>query len=398
MAGRVEALVKPELLIWARQKAGLDLHEAAKKVAIRPERLQSWEAGETRPTVKQLRKLGHVYKRPLAIFYLADPPLDFDAMRDYRRLPGHIAGLGSTSLRLAIRQAQQRREIAIDLQEDLELEPLVFDVEASLADDPPDVATRIRNLFGITYQDQTSWGSDYEALNQWREAFETTGILVFQATAVDVGEMRGFSISQRPLPTVVVNIKDAPRGRIFTMLHELTHILLHQGGLCDLEEEGLRPPEEQRVEIFCNRVAGETLVPTQWLLNEPLVQQKAEHAAWSNEELNQLASRYRVSWEVILRRLLMLGRTTLELYREKREEFHREWQEQTRQQKSGFAPPHRIAISTAGPHFVRLVLNSYYQERITASDLAEYLGVRLKHLERIEREVFGHSTELGAVR
>ena len=76
MAGRVQALVKPELLIWARQKAGLDLHEAAKKVAIRPERLQSWEAGETRPTVKQLRKLGQVYKRPLAIFYLADPPRD----------------------------------------------------------------------------------------------------------------------------------------------------------------------------------------------------------------------------------------------------------------------------------------------------------------------------------
>ena len=71
MAGRVEALVKPALLIWARQKTGLDLHEAAKKAAIRPERLQSWEAGETRPTVNQLRKLGQVYKRPLAIFYLA---------------------------------------------------------------------------------------------------------------------------------------------------------------------------------------------------------------------------------------------------------------------------------------------------------------------------------------
>jgi len=31
-------------------------------------------------------------------------------------------------------------------------------------------------------------------------------------------------------------------------------------------------------------------------------------------------------------------------------------------------------------------------------DLADYLGVRLKHLGRIESEVLGHVTDIGAVR
>ena len=380
------------------ENAGLNLDVAAQKALVSPDRLQRWESGDARPTVKQLRKLGKVYKRPLAIFYLAEPPKDFDAMRDYRRLPGEVAGIESPQLRLAVRQAQQRREIAIDLYEELELEPLEFTVEASMSDDPQQVATIIRDLLGIPYEDQTAWNSDYDAFNQWRNAFETVGILVFQATEVDVTEMRGFSISEHPFPTVVVNIKDVPRGRIFTMMHELVHVLLHQGGLCDLDEEGLRPPEEQRVEIFCNHVAGEALVPTQWLLNEPLVQQKTEHSEWTYEEISQLAMRYRVSREVIMRRLLITGRTTQARYREKREEFQQEWREQSQRPRKGFAPPYRMAISRAGPEFVRLVLNSYYREKITSSDVADYLGVRLKHLGRIENEVLGHSTDIGAVR
>ena len=55
----------------------------------------------------------------------------------------------------------------------------------------------------------------------------------------------------------------------------------------------------------------------------------------------------------------------------------------------GFAPPDIAAVSQAGVPFIQLVLDSYYQERITSRDVSEYLGVKLKHLASIEERVMG---------
>src|SRR5438128_11903624 len=111
----VEALVKGALLVWARESAGYTVAEAAKKAQVKPEALVMWENDIGHPSVPQLRKLANVYKRPLAVFYLAEPPKTFDAMHDFRRLPGEIAGRQSPELRRAIRQARLRRQVASDL-------------------------------------------------------------------------------------------------------------------------------------------------------------------------------------------------------------------------------------------------------------------------------------------
>lgn len=397
MAKRVEALVKPELLIWARKDAALGVEKAAKKVQVRRERLESWEAGERRPTVKQLRKLANAYKRPFAFFYLPEPPKDFEPLRDFRRFPGELAPPESPELRFAVRKARDRREIALELYEQLEGELPEFSGEASLFDNPESLAIRIRDLLGITLQDQLAFRGSYDAFNSWRSALENAGVLVSQASRIELEEMRGFSIGERPFPMIVVNIKDFPVGRIFTMLHEFTHILLRNTGVCDLEEEADRPRDYQQVEVFSNRVAGATLVPEDALLRERLVAEKGLRAEWSDQEILKLARRYRVSREVVLRRLLILERTTTEFYREKRREFQQEASARREAVAGGPAPPHRRAISSAGPLFTRLVLESYHRENITAADLSSLLNIRLKHLGRIEREVVRYAVELGAL-
>jgi transcriptional regulator with XRE-family HTH domain len=73
VARHTEAIVRPELLTWARRNVALSLEEAAKKVRVRPERLSSWENGQARPTINQLRNLANAYKRPVAVFYLPAP-------------------------------------------------------------------------------------------------------------------------------------------------------------------------------------------------------------------------------------------------------------------------------------------------------------------------------------
>lgn len=81
------APVTPSVLKWARQSVGAPLTLAAQRAGVTTERVEAWEAGEAEPTVAKLRVLAKLYQRPLAVFFLPEPPLEFDALRDFRKLP-----------------------------------------------------------------------------------------------------------------------------------------------------------------------------------------------------------------------------------------------------------------------------------------------------------------------
>lgn len=392
MHERVKAIVKPEILVWARESAGMDLPEAASKLRVKVEKLEAWERGEDSPTVNQLRKLGNAYNRPLAVFYLPAPPRDFQAMQDYRRLPGHGGRTDSPKLRAEIRAVRARRDIALELYAEMNEEPPHFQAKARLSQDPDRLASSIRGLLGVHYEEQVAWKSGYAALSEWRGAIENAGALVFQVSGVEVAEMRGFSMHETPLPVVVVNPKDTPTGRIFSMLHEFVHVMLHQTGLCDMQEEGTRSSENQRVETFCNRVAGAVVVPRDRLLQELEVVEQGPETEWRDDRIASLARRYGVSREVVLRRLLICGRTTQRFYRFKRQEYARQYRGST----PGQVPQFRRVLASTGPTFARLVLNSYYQERISVSSVSEYLNVKVKHLGRIEHAVMGREIQFEA--
>ena len=392
MTRTAEALVNPELLVWARESAGLSLEDAAKKAHIRPERLSEWETGSERPTIAQLRLLGRAYHRPIAVFYLSRAPKKFQAMHDYRRLSGTIAAGASYELMLEIRRARDRREITIELLRDLNLEAPTFTFELSPSQSAEAAAANLRAYLGVKDDEQFSWRSQYEALNGWRTALEAAGILVFQATKVDIDEMRGFSFSELPLPVAVVNIGDTPLGRVFSLVHEAAHVALRESGLCDMVDEGERPPEEQRIEIFCNAVAAATLMPRDLILRDPDVRSRSG-TNWSDQDIQTVARRFKVSREAFLRRMLTLGKTTPEFYRAKRRQFIEEYRKR-RKELEGFAPPDAVAIARAGNFFTRLVLDSYHRERITSGDVSEYLDVKLKHLQKIQRAATGSPSNL----
>src|SRR5579871_6224538 len=100
----------------------LTIEAAAKKLGVSKEKLLEWEAGDGAPTISQLRKAAEVYKRPLAVFFLAEPPKAFDALRDYRRLPASTSGSPSPDLSLAVRLARSQREILLEVSEDAKIE------------------------------------------------------------------------------------------------------------------------------------------------------------------------------------------------------------------------------------------------------------------------------------
>ena len=385
MPSSANALINKNMLVWARESAGLNVEEAAQKLGVSEEKLSIWESGEAFPTIKQLKKIANGYKQSFAAFYLAKvPPVFKPPMKDFRRLPGDAMGAISTELRYDTRRALERRDIFLELLEERGETPVDFSLKSTMRRSPESLAKELREFLRVTIRRQLSWRDDRLAFNWWQEMIERQGVLVFQATRVPLDEMRGYSIAKFPLPIVVVNWKDSYTGRIFTMLHELVHLIIRSSGVCDLDFLADRPPEQQRTEVFCNRVAGNALVPADHLLSHSAVTH--DHGpAWTIDELAGMARYYSVSRDVILRRLLTCGRTTNFHYMRTRAALAKEYEELKKKngEKSGYVPPYRNAISAAGKPMVRLVLESLDAERITANDVSDYLDVKLRHLQRI---------------
>lgn len=380
----------PEVLKWARESIGASLDDAARRAAVSSDRIESWESGEAEPTVAKLRALAKLYQRPLAIFFLPEPPEDFDAMRDFRRLPGVTDHSWSRPLHKVFRRALEQQDVALEL---LSLEDEALDVrvpEATVDEEPEDVAARARSALGVSLPQQFGWRQPEDAVAGWIEAVEGLGVFVLRTSDVPMAEMRGFSLSGGSIPVIVVNALDWPRGQVFTLAHEFAHLMVRQGGLCDLLE-----PESgsaRRVEAFCNAVAGALLMPAASFLDNDVVG-PAGVREWDDDVLAQLCRRYGVSQEAVLRRLVTIRRATFDFYLERRQEYleayaeHRELERARRRDSTGGPPPYRMAVRDRGRPYVELVLDAYQRDAISSSSLSRFLGLKLKHVPALEREV-----------
>ena len=385
MAKSVPALINPEVLRWARSLMELELEYVAEKAGVEPQNLMQWEGGRSRPTVAQLRKLAKVYRFPIAVFYLPEPPsLNLPRPRDRRFLPGFEERGISAELSFEFRWASERREIALELLANIGATPKPFDAQAFFRNTPERVATTVRQMLGVTYDEQTTWGDSRVAFNAWRDKVERLDILVFQASSVPLQAMRGYSVLFDVLPIIGVNRNDTYNARSFTLLHEITHLLLRMESLCDMEEErgGLSGPDKQ-IEVFCNGAAGCILVPEQHFLAEEFIASACNLGEEGERAIGNLARKYSVSREVIVRRMLTLGLVDEDFYKAKHEQYTREYAAIQRS-SGGFVHPVVEVFGASGKGFVGLVLENLNRGLITTSDLSDFLRLKVKHLERLQ--------------
>lgn len=384
MSPSIEALANPAVLRWAREASGISAEEAAAKVPVKVEKLAAWEVGESRPTFNQLREMANIYKRPLPVFFLPQPPVESTQKKDFRHQAG-VAGLldESPGLRLEIRKALNRREAALEVYGLLQHTPKTISFTLDQSGSPEEKAPGLREWLGIDLDQQYGWRDHYEALRTWRTALEDKGFLVFQARGVEVQEMRGFSITKQPLPVVAVNSKDDPKARIFSMMHELIHVLLNLGkvgedvDLCDFGEAG-----NNGTEVFCNAVAGAIIVPLEALLAHPGVQE-LDGTSVEDDLVYGISRRFKVSREVVLRRLLTHGLISQRFYQGRRAELLAE-QPQVTKPKSVVIPPATTALGTLGEHYTRLVLEGFHNDKVSSRDVSDLLELRLPQIPKLE--------------
>lgn len=379
----LEVSIKPAVLKWARESAGLSMEDVAKRIRTSTETVAKWESGERRPTLRALEELASFLRRPLAALLLSTPPAELPLPKDFRVLPGQESLSFSKETRLAIREARRLQSVTFELMGAMGMKPytLIGVGEASLQADPEEVAAKERERLGIDLKEQFSWTSSYMAFREWRRAIEELNVLVFQMR-MPVKEARGFSLVDGGLPVIVVNIADSINARIFTLFHEYAHLLLGTAGVClpQVNPKG----HEQGVERFCNHFAGALLVPQDALLSDERVRAKTCFSDVSDRDLEQLARRLRVSKHVIWRRLQISGMIPFKKYQAKLKEWEEEEAQKQPRKRSGFGIPlAKRCIEERGTLFTGLVLKAKERDLITYSDVADYLSIKMKHLDKV---------------
>lgn len=383
--------VVPGVLRWARDTAGFSAGVASKRLGVSQGTLEQWESGAIAPTIKQLRKAAKLYKRPLAVLLLPEPPTDFDALRDFRRLPGESTLEWSPELHAEFKRAASQREVFLELDELASASAPENQQLPSLSTDmlPEGASAELRSALGLS--SEQSWSNPSDGLNAWITAIEATGIIVIHTRGVDIHEMRGFSISEWPHPVIGLNGNDFPRPRLFTLVHELCHLALNDGGLCDLHEWATNSrTTNDAIEHYCNQVAAGALMPSEMLMEVPGIRDAARGRTWSLDELSDLARPYGVSSESLLLRLIALQRASWDLYWQLKPELEREYEwvrsrQRERQKEQGGGPSYYVVKARdLGHGYVTSVLEAYRTRAISSLDVSDYLDVRFDQLPKLE--------------
>jgi transcriptional regulator with XRE-family HTH domain len=250
-----KALINEKILIWARKEVDLDVDQASRKIGVKPQKLVAWENGEDKPTIKQLKSIANVYKRAFSLFYLKQTPESIKDIPQYRTLPDPLFE-GNYYLNVEMRNTLYRRDIALELMKALGyVTDLKVSTKIDLNKNVEAQATELRKLLGVDTNKQYRL-KDHDNFNYWTSLVEDLNILVFQFGDVELEQARAFSIRKDNLPIIAINRKDTIRGKTFSLMHELSHLLLGDEGVCDFNYYNLTDHRKLMMEKFCNHMAG----------------------------------------------------------------------------------------------------------------------------------------------
>jgi Zn-dependent peptidase ImmA (M78 family)/transcriptional regulator with XRE-family HTH domain len=365
--------INPTLLIWARERAGLSLHEASKKFR----RIAEWEAGTASPTYPQLERLSNAFKVPIAVFFFPEPPNVPSINETFRTLPEETLNELPSRMRLLLRKAKAMQLNLADLTEGrnpaarMITHDLTFPANVDIAE----MAAAVRDYLGVSLDQQMSWRLTDDALKGWRTALFDAGVFVFKDAFRDEN-FSGFCLFDDQFPIIYVNNSVTKTRQIFTYFHELAHLIFHTSGIDTVRDGYIERlvGDARQIEIACNSFAGQFLVP------EDALEQAMEGLDANEATAELLATRFNVSREVIFRRLLDRGMVNQRDYNAAVER----WNAQRTVGRSPGGNPHWTRLSYLGREYVGLALSQYYRNRIDQTQLAEFLNIKPRDVSKLE--------------
>jgi Zn-dependent peptidase ImmA (M78 family) len=367
-----ELPITPALIKWARERAGISIDEALKTF----KRIDAWESGKAFPTYPQLEQLANAFKVPIAVFFFPEPPAVPNIGETFRTLPDAEFEQLPGRVRLLLRKAKAFQLNLYELMggrnfaKRLITRDLTFNSQMNLQE----MADQVRAYLGVSLDDQKNWPDNEIALKNWREAIFATGVYVFK-DAFKIDEFSGFCLYDETFPIIYVNNTSSKTRQIFTLFHEIAHLLFHTSGVDTIHDEYIPhlANDAQRIEILCNRFAAEFLLPEHAFDAAMLGQPHSEAVA------ERLAASFHVSREFVYRRFLDRKWINQRTYNEAAQR----WSDQ----RLGAGPGgdyYWTKIAYLGRDYVAMALREYRQNRIDENQLADYLDTKPKNLAGIE--------------
>lgn len=294
--------VKPDLLRWARDRAGKGVDELRNKFP----KIDAWEAEEARPTLKQLEQYAKATRTPFGYFFLPEPPDEHLPIPYFRTDRAEGTAGPSADLLDTIQTMQRRQDWFREWLLENGVDPLGFIGGADAGEPVETVATRMREALGFPLDWARAVPTWTEALRTLREAMDTVGVVVVTNGVVgnnthrklNPDEFRGFVLVDERAPLVFVNGADTKAAQMFTLAHELAHLWFGQSAAFDLKN---LEPANNRTERACNAVAAEFLVGAAEL------RAQWDRVRRNDRPFDQLARHFKVSAIVAARRALDLG-------------------------------------------------------------------------------------------
>lgn len=360
------ALVNPEMLRWSRLRARLTTLEVAAKLPTKLERLNSWEEGKAQPTFKQAQKWASVVHVPFGFLFLESPPVENLELPDLRTVGGQAIDEPSLDLKETVTEVLRKQQWFREFVAEHQGVKLPFIGKFNLQTEPLTVANDIRLTLKLPQEIRAT--NSEEFMRVLINSAEDAGILVMRSGMVcgnthrklDVGEFRGFAISDELAPVVFINSADAPAARLFTLIHELAHLWIGSTGISNGGAHSQRDEE-----IFCNAVAGEFLVPT-----KAFFKHWRELEEWE-ENFPTLTAYFHVSKLVIARRANDLGLIS----RKQFDKFYVRQLSAFRQKESSGGDYYATAGAKNSKLFSRAVLSEALSGRMLLRDAGQLLGI-----------------------
>jgi Zn-dependent peptidase ImmA (M78 family) len=169
----------------------------------------------------------------------------------------------------------------------------------------------VRARLRVSIEDQQSWRTASVAFDHWRDAAEQLGVSVL-LFSMGKESVQGFSLTHRLAPVIAINATWREEARMFTLLHELGHLVTNTSSACSSE----RVPPGDPVERWCEEFAGQALVPRMALIAAVRRLAGVNGHVRKLEDATAIAKRFKVSLRAAVIALINANLATWALYRE----------------------------------------------------------------------------------
>ncbi len=377
--------IRPEILTWARETAGLSMEDAARSVGMTGksavERLAKIESGEKEPAAPLLEKMAKAYRRPLVTFYLKELPIAGDRGQDFRTLPGEKRQ--NPDLDALIRDIKARQELVHSVLEDEEAPPIDFVGSVTMEVGAAALAPRIVERLGFKLNEFRKEKTVDDAFDYVRRTIEDNGVFVLLIgnlgsyhTNIPVEIFRGFAVADKLAPMIVINDQDTRAAWSFTAIHEVVHLWLGTTGVSGEDTTAA-------IEQYCNDVAGEVLVPS-GELNVFTGSLSRDRAV---ELIDVYATQWRVSRQMLAYKLYRSGKIGHRTWDEIRQIFHERFlafkaQQSAKQKEAeGGANYYIVKRHRVGSALLSLMRRALNDGSTTYTKASRVLGVKPRNVE-----------------